>query len=566
MHENTALGRNIPRHPEWYTRAMERLVSVVQELSLARSVAAVQDIVRHAARELAGADGATFVLREGGFCHYADEDAIAPLWKGQRFPMKTCISGWAMLNRHPAIIEDIYSDARIPHDAYRPTFVKSLAMVPIRASDPIGAIGVYWAKRHQPGIEEVRLIQALADTTAVAMENVTIHAELEQRVRDRTAEALAAKDEAERANTAKSRFFAAASHDLRQPLQAIGLMTRSLAKCLDSPPRAQRILQDLQGPLGSINDILDELQDIHKLDAGAIEPAIGEFPIQTLLERARINTEPLAIDKQLRLRSVPCSAQVRSDPVLLERIVRNFLINATCYTESGRVLVGCRRWGAKLRIEVWDTGIGIAASDLNAVFEEYRQIRVAGQRHLAKGMGLGLSIAKRLATLLGHELDVRSLPGKGSMFAVIVPLAETGACASASRADTQARKHETLPVSVLLIEDDPAVADSMQLFLGLEGFSLVTAENGKEALARTAAAPDIIISDYHLGSGETGPDVIDMIRKRFQRQIPAVVLTGDATVVELPSQRSRLRLLHKPVDPDILVTVLRETLSAMTVN
>ncbi len=172
----------------WYASAMEQLVDVVQKLSLARSLEGIMEIVRHAARTITGADGATFVLRDGEQCFYAEEDAISPLWKGQRFPMNICISGWAMLNHQPAVIEDIYADSRIPADAYRPTFVKSLAMVPIRTIDPVGAIGTYWANRHLPSVEQVKLLQALADTTAVAMENVRVHAELEQRVQHRTSE------------------------------------------------------------------------------------------------------------------------------------------------------------------------------------------------------------------------------------------------------------------------------------------------------------------------------------------------------------------------------------------
>jgi diguanylate cyclase (GGDEF)-like protein len=171
-----------------YVRAMERLVHAVQELSMARDLPQVQQIVRTTARELAGSDGATFVLRDDGQCYYADEDAIEPLWKGSRFPMETCISGWAMLNRQTAVIQDIYVDDRIPHDAYRPTFVKSLAMVPIRSLDPIGAIGNYWADGHVASDDEIRLLQALADATSVAMENIAVYAELERRVVDRTAE------------------------------------------------------------------------------------------------------------------------------------------------------------------------------------------------------------------------------------------------------------------------------------------------------------------------------------------------------------------------------------------
>jgi diguanylate cyclase (GGDEF)-like protein len=164
------------------------LIRVIQQLSFARDLATVQEIVRHAARSLCGADGATFVLRDNGMCYYADEDAIAPLWKGMRFPMHACISGWSMINRRAAVIPDIYADPRVPAEAYRPTFVKSLAMVPIRSLDPIGAIGVYWANYHEADACQVRILQALADSTAVAMENVRVYTELEQRVRERTQE------------------------------------------------------------------------------------------------------------------------------------------------------------------------------------------------------------------------------------------------------------------------------------------------------------------------------------------------------------------------------------------
>jgi putative two-component system response regulator len=160
------------------------LIETIQQLSMARSVEHIQAVVRHTARRLTGADGATFVLRDGDLCHYADEDAIAPLWKGQRFPMSACISGWVMLNRRPAMLPDIYADDRIPADAYRPTFVKSMLMVPIRKLDPIGAIGTYWAEHHEPSGREVMLLQALADSTAMAMENVRMMCELEAARRD----------------------------------------------------------------------------------------------------------------------------------------------------------------------------------------------------------------------------------------------------------------------------------------------------------------------------------------------------------------------------------------------
>ena len=178
-----------------YVRGMERLLRAVQELSLARSLPDIQRIVRTSARELTGCDGATFVLRDHGKCFYADEDAIAPLWKGSRFPMEICVSGWAMLHRDAAVIPDISQDPRVPYEMYRPTFVKSLVMVPIRKLDPIGAIGNYWAHQHPPSEQEVALLQALADSTSVAMENVAVHSELEDRVRDRTSALEQANEE-----------------------------------------------------------------------------------------------------------------------------------------------------------------------------------------------------------------------------------------------------------------------------------------------------------------------------------------------------------------------------------
>src|SRR5690348_8555153 len=197
--------------------ATERLVQVAQELSHARELRDIMAVVREAARELTGADGATFVLRDGEQCFYAEENAISPLWKGRRFPIQSCISGWTMLHRQAAVIEDIYADPRIPQEAYRPTFVKSLAMVPIRTSAPVGAIGNYWAEQHRASEGEVKLLSALADLTSVALENVQLYAQLQQRVRE-AGDAVRAREE----------FISIAAHELRTPLTALLLQLQRL--------------------------------------------------------------------------------------------------------------------------------------------------------------------------------------------------------------------------------------------------------------------------------------------------------------------------------------------------
>ena len=210
----------------------ERLVSAVQELSLARDLESVMKIVRVVARELTGADGATFILKDRDLCFYADEDAISPLWKGNRFPMENCISGWVMRNRSAVTISDIYLDSRVPHDAYRPTFVKSLAVVPIRTMDPIGAIGNYWATNYTPRDEELNLLHSLADTTAVALENIRVYQDLEQRVKERTLQLEEANNKLAATNAELETIAYSLSHDLRSPLRTIKINVGMLAERL----------------------------------------------------------------------------------------------------------------------------------------------------------------------------------------------------------------------------------------------------------------------------------------------------------------------------------------------
>lgn len=248
-----------------------------------------------------------------------------------------------------------------------------------------------------------------------------INGSLEQRVRERTAELEGAKRQAERANAAKSQFLAAASHDLRQPVQALVYFAAALTSRIRDEG-AQRLLADLHRSVAAIGMLLDALLDISKLDAGIVKPQPEDVPVNELLSRMGAEFAPRAAANGVRLRVVPCGARVRTDPLLLARIVQNLVANAVRYTPNGRILVGCRRQGDSLRICVIDTGIGIPFDRLDDIFEEFTQLGNE-ERDREKGLGLGLAIVNRLALLLGHRVAVHSQPGHGSTFSVQLPLA-----------------------------------------------------------------------------------------------------------------------------------------------
>lgn len=383
------------------------LVAAVQRLSLARTVGEVQEIVRETARRLCGADGATFVLRDGAFCSYADEDAISPLWKGQRFPLESCISGWAMTHRESVAIEDIYVDDRIPHDAYRPTFVKSLVMVPIRRMDPIGAIGNYWATPRQPSAREIELLQALADSTAVAMENVRVWSELEERVADRTSKLQGALE-------LNERILGTLAHEIRNALTAGGgmldlVLTDTAAPLPDTTRRhveiARRAAADgvriVNDQLTAARDRTGALQlqpvDVHVLDV------LGELE-GTYRALRRGDGVELVIDTPV---DVPV---LHTDRHLLVQALRNLVSNALKYTDAGSVRVSARSVDDdRVAFVVADTGSGIAPADRERIFEAW--VQGDGAR---PGAGLGLPFVLRLAALLGGDLQLESTPGDGT--------------------------------------------------------------------------------------------------------------------------------------------------------
>jgi signal transduction histidine kinase/CheY-like chemotaxis protein len=367
---------------------------------------------------------------------------------------------------------------------------------------------------------------------------------------------------AKSANLAKSRFLAAASHDLRQPMHALNLYLGGLGALeLSAPARAT--LGNAAQCAQTMDDMFRALLDISRLDAGSVQPEPRDFALAALLERIRVEFEPQARARGLELRVAPCSAWVRADPVFVERILRNLTANAVRYAERGRVLIGCRRKGPLVRVAVHDTGPGIAPEQQRLVFEEFYQIGNP-ERDRAKGMGLGLAIVDRLAKLMQAPVRLDSTPGRGSTFAVDLPLgAHAGLPAPAPLPHADGVRRSFAGSLVAVIDDEEMILRATRHLLEQWECEVVTALSGASAieqLGTSSRAPDAIVCDYRLRGDESGLAVIDALRSEFNLEIPALLITGDTGPERLREiQASGLDVLHKPVAD----RVLREALGRL---
>ncbi|HEX4040238.1 MAG TPA: PAS domain-containing hybrid sensor histidine kinase/response regulator [Xanthobacteraceae bacterium] len=382
------------------------------------------------------------------------------------------------------------------------------------------------------------------------------NATLERRVRERTGELTRlngelarAKAEADEANVSKTRFVAAASHDILQPLNAARLYVTSLIERQRSGDDAD-LVANIDASLEAVEEIFTALLDLSRLDTGAMKPEIAEFRIDELLQRLEVEFAPLAREKGLDLTVMPCAQNVRSDRRLLRRLLQNLISNAIKYTPEGRVLVGCRRRGARLYIEVYDTGIGIPHTKRRAVFKEFRRLDQGAR--VARGVGLGLSIVERIARVLGGEVTLHSNVGRGSRFAIEVPRGSTMAGAPQRPAPPRLDLGQLDDMVVLCIDNDSAILDGIERLLGGWGSRILTAPDLAGALAaleKSGLEPDGFLVDYHL-DGANGVAAIAELRRRLNRQVPAIVITADRSLQVRESVRAEgAHLLNKPVKP-----------------
>jgi two-component system cell cycle sensor histidine kinase/response regulator CckA len=566
------------------SNGIEQLLEVIQQLSAARDLPTVQAIVRSAARALTGADGATFVLREGDQCFYADEDAIAPLWKGQRFPMSACISGWAMIHRRAAVIEDIYADARIPADAYRPTFVKSLAMVPIRTSDPIGAIGNYWATQRAPTPEEVRLLQALADSTSVALENVGLYQQLERRLTDLQAALGRAEHELNERKRAEEQLRKTEGQ-LRQAqkMDAIGQLAGGIAHDFNNVltvilGQSSLMLDDLK----ATDPLRPELEEVRRAGerAAGLTRQLLAFSRQQVLQlrvldvnevvrgMERMLARLLGAHVQLEVRLGAGVDTVLADAGQMEQVVMNLAINARdAMPRGGKLTIETRNMtmagehvqmppGEYVMLAVSDTGTGMDKETLARIFEPFFTTKEKG-----KGTGLGLSTVYGIVKQSGGHIWPYSEVGIGTTFKVFLPRHTATVRREAPQPGpvTRLTGNET----VLLVEDDDAVRAVTRGILRRAGYNVLEARNAGEAVLTCEQHPQrihLLLTDVVMPQMSGAQLAHRLAQVRADMRVVCMSGYTDDAALRHGILDSEFAFVQKPLVPDVLLTKVRQVL------
>ncbi|MBN3939005.1 MAG: ATP-binding protein [Nostoc sp.] len=520
-----------------------RLLSVVKDLASVRTIEEIIEIVRLAARDLTNADGVTFVLRDGESCHYVDENAIGPLWKGMRFSLKSCISGWAMLNKKAAVIEDIYQDARIPIDAYKVTFVKSLVMVPILVSDPLGAIGAYWSTHHLATPQEIGMLEILTDTTAVAIANVQLFQKLTNQ------------------NALKDKFIAMLAHELRNPVAPISNGVQLLKLKLGETGAVGETVLMMQHQIKHLSKLIDELLDVSSITYGKISLNLEKVNLVELV-RQSLNDHAQAI-KRWNLNIVQdlpnTSVWAYVDSTRFFQIFGNLLDNALKFSKPDgtiwvdfSVIPGENGSGSLAVLSVRDLGIGIDPTILPELFEPFTQADRSLDRSRG-GLGLGLSVVKSLVELHGGNVEASSRGiNLGAEFKVTLPVCEE---ITAWHNDPEIIEAAKKSLKILVIEDNEDSAISLQAVLEHFGHEVSIANNGILGVETAKKLePHVIICDIGLPEMD-GFAVAQELSKdsKFTRSI-MIALTGYGSQEDrqLALQAGFKCHLTKPVDFEIL--------------
>ncbi|PEQ13004.1 hypothetical protein B2G71_09235 [Novosphingobium sp. PC22D] len=502
----------------WYVTAMERLVGAVQELSHARDLEAVSAIVRDAARGLTGADGATFVLREEGQCYYVEENAIEPLWKGRRFPMETCVSGWVMINAQSAIIEDIYSDPRVLVDAYRPTFVKSLAMVPIRRASPIGAIGNYWSEHRRPSAEEMMILQALADTTSVALENADLYTRQHDMLRRLQEQTAQISDQ----HASLAVFTRALAHDLREPVRTLISFSELVRNKARNPEKQETYLRFIGEAAERMGVLIDSVGQYTGLDnpdrSGRCTCQLADIVADVRQNLAYVIARK---DTSFVIGSLPT---IVADPAQMRQLFQNLFANAIIHNAPGVTIeVDCNVVDGVARFTVSDNGAGIPQGKAEEIFQPFSRL-VANN----ESTGLGLSICRRIVGLYSGEIACESAPGEGLVFRFTLPDAVSAQCVVSEEAVAR----ESEPASVLIVDDREADLELTQIALfersGLRCRvqSASSVEEARERLAAPDEAFDLVLLDINMPLSDGFELLRAMQADETMKSTPVIMCSG----------------------------------------
>lgn len=519
-------------HSDWYVSSIERLIGIVQDLSLAHSLKEVIAIVRDEARHLTGADGSTFVLRDGDLCYYAEENAIGPLWKGMRFPMTQCISGWVMLNAQPAVIEDIYSDKRVPSDTYRPTFVKSLVMVPIRRSAPIGAIGNYWASRRLPSVEQVAVLQALADTASVALENAELYGELQSKIKMLQQRESVLHEQRDMLEV----FTRALAHDLKEPIRTVHWVSESIDKDNLLPEKKREYFQYIKNAAKRMNILIDSVFQYSQLDS--FDKMVKEScDMEYVLAVAKDSIKRLIQERNVTIKSNKLP-QVYANTVQMIQVFQSLLSNAIKHhhrpSKNIVIQVNAIKQEREWRFVVADNGSGIAEEHLKKIFLPFK--RVLRKDECA---GLGLAICQKIIHHHDGKIWCESEQNEGATFFFTLPLNEGGAVVKEITVSEQVKGNldeSTSLASVLLVDDMHADIELTKNIFEHEKFqcNLIIAYDAENAIKKLddeitkGNEIDVMLLDINM-PGTDGFELLERIRcDKRMKHVNVIMCSGSA--------------------------------------
>ncbi len=559
------------------TRA-NRLIAAIRELSFAHDLDSVTEVVRRAARDLTGADGVAFILRDGNQCHYADENSISPLWKGRRFPISSCVAGWAMLNRQSVTIEDIYADPRVQPDMYRPTFVKSLAIAPIRRENPVGAIGAYWAEKRAPTAGEIDALERLADTTVVALANIRVYAELDEerkmaearamamtRLHERTRQEVTKREHTEEmirhAQKMESlgRLAGGVAHDFNNLLTVIAGNSDLIISDESTPEAQQAAAREIYQAAQRGAALTRQLLAFSRKQI--VRPMV--LDLNWVLERMEQMLKRI-IGENIRFSVIYGHdlGTVRADIGQIEQVIMNLVVNSRdAMPDGGEIAVATRNAvvepgpdapvppGKYVVLAVADSGVGMDESTRKRVFEPFFTTKEPG-----RGTGLGLSTVHGIVLQSGGSIRIISEPGKGTTVAVYLPFIEEPAeeleTAYPEATLSNVPEHGT----VLVVEDEASILKLVGKSLRNQGFTVLEAPDGETAQAITEmhqGTIDLLLTDSvlpHL----SGPDLCGMLLEH--RPSMRVIFMSGYTDVEVLSRSQRYggAFLQKPFTMDDL--------------